>query len=165
MITANVLDIKTFMSELLVNNLFDMFLLSDIEIISSNHFKISGELYKEFYSSDELEGLENRTHSFWKEIKPIVFNIIKGNKMPLSMKIVLMLPQTSVKNIVDNSNTDLNVSDINGMFLNIIFEKGQLICTTGSSLKVFTLDKTLDNLWDEAAIRFLKDKNIAVEEM
>ncbi|NMB43759.1 MAG: hypothetical protein GX995_06480 [Clostridiales bacterium] len=165
MISVRVADVKTFMSELLVRDLFDHFLLSELEIVTSNHFKVSGKLYKEFYSSDELELMQVRDHSFWKEIKPIAFNIIKGSKMPLSMKLVLMLPPPSMQSIVERSNIGLSSSDINGMYLNFIFENGQLICTTGTSVKVFTLDKALDNIWDEMAVSFLKSKDIPVEEL
>ena len=38
--------------------MFDSFLLSELEIVTSNKFKISGKLYKEFYSSDKIELLE-----------------------------------------------------------------------------------------------------------
>jgi len=165
LISVKVVDVKTLMAELLVRDLFDHFLLSELEIITSNYFKVSGKLYKEFYSSDELELIKGRDHSYWKEIKPIAFNIIKGNKMPLSMKLVLMLPLASVGSIVEKANIGLSSSDINGMFLNFIFENGEVICTTGTSIKVFTLDKTLDNLWDEMAVSFLKGKEIAVEEL
>lgn len=165
MISVKVLDIKAFMTQLLVHDVFDMFLISELEIITSNHFKMSGKLYKEFYSSDELDLINGRDYSFWKEFKPLVFNIIKGDKMPLSMKILLKLPEPSVDSIVEKANMGLTSNDINGLFLNIIFDQGELICTTGSSIKVFTLDKTLDNLWDEMAVKFLKNKEIAVEEI
>lgn len=165
MVSVKVLDVKTFMSELLVHDLFDNFLLSELEIITSNHFKISGKLYKEFYSSDELELIQARDHSFWKEIKPIAFSIIKGNKMPLSMKVVLRLPPPSMQSIIEKSNIAINSSDVDGMFLNLIFEKGEVIGTTGTYLKLFTLDKTLDNLWDEMAVSFFKNKGIAVEKL
>lgn len=165
MISIKILDIKTFMSELLVHDLFDMFLVSELEIITSNKVTISGKLYKDFYSSDELDIVSDRDHSFWKEIKPLAFNLIKGNKMPLSMKIILMLPPSSVESILEEANLGLNLSDINGLFLNIIFEKGELMCTTGSSVKVFTLDKSLDNIWDEKAMAYLKNKGITVEQI
>lgn len=165
MVSVKVIDTKGFMSELLVRDLFDLYLLSEIEIVTSNKFNISGRLHKEFYSSDKLDEIQERQHSFWKEIKPIAFNIIKGNNVPLSMKIVLMLPKPSVSSILDRANIGLNSSDINGLFLNIIFEKGQIIITTGSSFNFFTLDKTIDKLWDEMAIKFLKSKGIAVEEI
>ncbi len=165
MVSVKILDIKAFMSELLVHDLFDTFLVSDIDIVTSNHFKMSGKLYKNFFSSDELELLQGREHSFWKEIKPIVYNVIKGKKMPLSMKIILMLPPPSVESIIKKSDIGLSEKDVNGMFLNFIFENGELMCITGSSIKVFTLDKALDNLWDEMAVGFLKSSGIAVEEI
>lgn len=165
MISVKILDIKAFMSELLLNDVFDMFCLSELEIKTSNHFKISGKLYKDFFPSDELEEMKEREHSCWKEIRPLAFNIIKGNKMPLWMKIVLMLPNQSVESMLEKTNIGLKASDVNGLFINIIFDNGELICTTGSSVKVFTLDKSLDNLWDEMAVEFLKSKNIALEEV
>lgn len=163
MVSLKVLDLKAFMSNLLVQDMFDSFLLSELEVITSNKFSISGKLYKEFYSSDEIELLEGRQHSFWKEIKPIAFNIIKGNKIPLTMKIVLMLPRVSVESIVEKSNLSIKSSDINGLFLNFRFKNEELICTTGISLNVFSLDKSLDSLWGEMACDFLNSKGIATE--
>ena len=165
MISVKILDVKALMSELLVHDLFDNFLLSELEIITSNYFKISGKIYKEFYSNEELEQMQGRDSSYWKEIKPLAFNIIKGSKMPLSMKLVLMLPPASVESIVDKSNVGLSSSDVSGMFLNFLFEKGEVICTTGISIRVFSLDKTLDNLWDDMAVSFLKSKEIAIEQL
>ncbi len=165
MISVKILDVKALMSELLVHDLFDNFLLSELEIITSNYFKISGKIYKEFYSNEELEQMQGRDSSYWKEIKPLAFNIIKGSKMPLSMKLVLMLPPASVESIVDKSNVGLSSSDVSGMFLNFLFEKGEVVCTTGTSIRVFSLDKTLDNLWDDMAVSFLKSKEIAIEQL
>lgn len=163
MVLLKILDLKTFMTNLLVHDMFDSFLLSELEIITSNKFKISGKLYKEFYSSDEIEQLEGRQHSFWKEVKPIAFNIIKGNKLPLTMKVILMLPRESIKSIIEKSNLPIKSSDINGLFLNFRFENEELICTAGSSLNVFSLDNNLDNLWGELAREFLNNKGIATE--
>ena len=163
MFSLKILDLKTFMSNLLVHDMFDSFLLSELEIVTSNKFKLSGKLYKGFYSSDEIELLEGREHSFWKEIKAIAFDIIKGNKLPLTMKIILMLPKASVESIVEKSNLNIEPSNINGLFLNFKFENDKLICTTGSSLNIFTLDKSLDNLWDEMTRDFFSKKGIATE--
>lgn len=163
MFSLKILDLKTFMSNLLVHDMFDSFLLSELEIVTSNKFKISGKLYKEFYSSDKIELLEGREHSFWKEIKAIAFNIIKGNNLPLTMKIILMLPKASVESIVEKSKLNIKPFNINGLFLNFKFENDELICTTGSSLNIFTLDKSLDSLWGEMARDFLNNKGIATE--
>lgn len=165
MISLKILDLKTFMSELLVHEMFDMFLLSELKITTSNNFEISGKLYKDFFDNNEKELLKDRDHSFWKDIKPIAFNIIKGDKLPISMKIVLMLPRPSIESIVGKTNNLFKTSDVNAMFLNFNYSKGDLICTTASSMNLFTLDKTLDYLWDEMAISFLRNKGIVFEEL
>ena len=81
------------------------------------------------------------------------------------MKIVLMLPAKSIEKLLEKSSVFLNPSDINGLYLNIKFENNDLIYTTGTSIKVFSLDKSLDQLWDERAKAFMRQKGIAVEEL
>ena len=50
-----------------------------------------------------------------------------------------------------------------GLYLNIHFENGRLSCVTGTSFKTFTLDKTLEHVWDEYAERFFIHKGIDFE--
>ena len=45
--------------------------------------------------------------------------------------------------------------------LNIRFENGKLSCTTGTSLKLFTLDKSLDQAWDRMVQKFFLQQNIS----
>ena len=165
MVSMRILDVKTFMSELLIHDMFDLFLLSELEIITNIKIQVDGHLYKEYYSNDEKEALVGRSHSLWKEVKPTVYSLIKGDKLPLSMKIVLMLPAKSIEKLLEKSSVFLNPSDINGLYLNIKFENNDLIYTTGTSIKVFSLDKSLDQLWDERAKAFMRQKGIAVEEL
>ena len=40
------------------------------------------------------------------------------------------------------------------------YDGGNLVLTTGTSLRFFTLDKSLDHLWDEFVAAFLKEKKI-----
>ena len=47
------------------------------------------------------------------------------------------------------------------MYLNIRYEDGALYCITGLSLGFFTLDKTLEDLWDRSAEEFLRKRGIA----
>ena len=39
-----------------------------------------------------------------------------------------------------------------------------IICVTGTSFKTFTLDKTLEHLWDEMITNFLHQKGIPFEQ-
>lgn len=163
MISLKILDVKSFMNCLLIQTVFDNFLLSEMDIITYNHFHISGNLNKDFYSAEELEQKGERKYSTWGELKPIAFSLIKGNKLPLSIKIVFLLAPANVEQVIKKSGLNLSSSDINGLFLNLRFEKGNLNLITGTSIKIFTLDKSLETVWDEDLKAFLKHKEIVYE--
>ena len=54
----------------------------------------------------------------------------------------------------------LQAGDVAGLFLNILYAEGKISCTTGTSLKIFTLDKSLDRAWDEMVRRYLRQCQI-----
>jgi hypothetical protein len=164
MVSLKINDVKAFMSSLLVQNVFDNFLLSELHINTFNHFQITGTLNEDYYSMDELEILEGRKYSLWSEIKPIAYSLIKGNKLPLTIKMVLLLSPLNTEKVLKKSGVSLNLGDINGLFLNIRFEKESLNLITGISTKNFIMDKTLEHTWDDDLKLFLKHYEIAVEE-
>lgn len=164
MVSLKIIDIKAFMSSLLIQNVFDNFLLSELQIKTYNYFHITGNLNEEYYSKDEIEMLDGRKYSLWSEIKPIAYSLIKGNKLPLSIKIVLLLSPGNTQKVLTKSGAPISESDINGLFLNIRFEKGELRLVTGISTRNFSLDKTLERAWDDDVKLFLKHYEIAVEE-
>lgn len=164
MLSLKIIDVKAFMSSLLIQNVFDSFLLSEMDIITYNHFHISGLLREEFYSSEEIELLAGRKYSIWSDIKPFAFSMVKGNKLPLSIKIVFLLTAENSEKVLLESGLQIKSEDINGLFLNVRFEKGELHLITGTSIKIFTLDKSLEQAWDTYVKTFLAHKEIAVEE-
>jgi len=165
MISLKIIDVKAFMSTLLLQNVFDNFLLSELDINNYNHFHISGTLNEGFYSAEELELLAGRKYSSWSDIKPIAFSLIKGNKLPLSIKIIFLLSPANAENVLRKSGLSIEPSDINGLFLNVRYEKGNLYLITGTSIKTFTLDKSLEQTWDADMKTFLKHYEIAAEEV
>lgn len=165
MISLKVDDIKVFMSNLLIHKVFDEFYLSEITIHTSSELYISGKLNQNFYTSEELETLNGRKYATWAETKAFAFSFVKGNKLPLSIKIVFLLSDNNALEVLNKSGVSLTASDINGFFLNVRYEQGNLFLTTGTSIKVFTLDKTLEKTWDEEVILFLKNNNIIWEEI
>ena len=48
--------------------------------------------------------------------------------------------------------------------MNLRFEKNEVHLVTGLSMKVFTLDKTLEHAWDQDMKTFLRMHEIAWEE-
>jgi hypothetical protein len=164
MISLKVIDVKAFMSSLLVHNVFDNFLLSELDIGTFNQFHISGKINEDYYSTDELEILGGRKYSVWSEVKPTAFSLLKGNKLPLSIRIVFLLSPSNTENVLKKSGLSIPISDINGLFLNIRYDKGILSLVTGTSIKTFTMDKSLEHEWDSNVKTFLKHYEIAVEE-
>lgn len=141
--SINITDVKNFMSKLLIKEDFDNFLLEEASITTFNTFTIDGHIHKNYYTSEEYEALRNTELSYWSTIKPICFELIKGKKTPSRFKIILKADENLVVKISEDS------SNILGLYLNIKYEDGILNCITATSMKSFTLDRTIDDTWDK----------------
>lgn len=146
-------DIKSFMNELLVNEKYDSFYLYEIRLKTSLDYYISGKINKEFYDTEE-EREELYDYVSWGEVKHTVFELIKGNRLPISFKVILMFNRENIERIIEMNNLPIRPEDVSNLSMNIYFEDGNLLVTTGSSLKIFTLDKTLEHLWDDTVGKY-----------
>ncbi len=162
MIACKITNLKNFMSHLLIGESFDSFWLSEASITTGNTFTIDGALHPEFFPEKTREALErcHRTHSLWKEIKPFCYGVIRGKQTPLQFRFVFRLSYEKTRQALADSGIFLDPEQVNGLFLNIQYSAGQLLCTTGTSVGVFTLDKSLDRLWDQMVLRFFKEHEI-----
>lgn len=142
-------DIKTFMNKLLLKDDFDSFLLEEASITTYNTFTIDGHIMKAFYTNEEFDELESNTLSYWKAIKPICFELIKGKKLPIKFKLVFKLDNKGISKLLSESNLPFNEDEIAGLYFNIKYENNSLACITATSTTTFTLDKSLEKLWDE----------------
>lgn len=125
---------------------FDMFLLREAVIRTSNTVTIDGTENKEFYGSDpDLQALESLyEHSPWGKMRPFIASLIKGKYTPLSMHIVLYLNPELQDNLLGDTG-----SCVDHLVLTVRFEAGRLNLTTGVAYSEFTLDKDAERLWDE----------------
>lgn len=155
MITEKITDIKKFMSELLIKDTFNNFLVNEITITTFNTFHIDGFIKKDYYSNDEFQELNSPKLSFWKALKPICYEIIKGKKTPLSFKIILSLTKYDISYFITKNNIDIPLENIDGLYVNIKYENNELVCITGTSLKIFTLDKSLEKAFDKHISDFI----------
>ncbi len=167
MLALKILDTKLFMNHLLRKNTFDFFQICEASIKTFSTFHIDGTINKDFFSSDEREtlALENKKYCTWVEQKPFIFYLIKGNKLPLSLKFVLLYPHEKTKQLLLQYNLPYSMEDINGLYFNIYFENNTVTCTLGTSFKLFTMDKTLEQVYEATIKTFLKEAQIAFEEM
>ncbi|MFA9464220.1 MAG: DUF5721 family protein [Velocimicrobium sp.] len=169
MVALNVVEVKQFMGHLLLREVFDNFLVSEIEVLTSNRFKINGRLNKAWFDetqNEELqdEKLQEKEYLEWKDLKGIVYHIIKGNKTPHFMKIVFQLSKENQQKVLERVGHEFSMEDVDGLFLNIRYEKGELTLITGTSMQTFTLNKALEHEWDENIKKYLKHFEIAFEE-
>lgn len=147
-------DIKGFMNNLLIKERYDSFYLYEARIKTSLDYYIGGKLNKDFFDSDELEQNINQEYIVWKDIRNSIYEIVRGNRLPISFKIILMFNRDNIERLVEMNNLPINPDDISALFFNINYAKEILTVTTGSSLKVFTLDKTLENTWDDTVEKY-----------
>lgn len=141
-------EVKKFMAKLLLHQDFDHFLLSEAEITTFNTFHIDGHIQKKFYQTEEYEALGKPQMSSWSQIRPLCFEMIKGQKTPLRFKIVLKLPEKQVADFLEKQQLSYQPGDVGGLYLNLSYENGTLYCISGVSMQLFTMDKTLERAWD-----------------
>ncbi len=163
MIALKVVEVKPFMAKLLIQNMFDEFLLSEFTMNTFSRFQINGKLNKEYYNSAELEEIGERSYSKWKDVKAFAYSIVKGNKTPLSFHITLMLTNKQIIQVLQNAGVAMKAEEISGLYFHIKYENSTLHIITGLGLKTFILDKTLENAWDEQVKEFIKKHEIPYE--
>ena len=156
-------DIKDFMKKLLIGEAFDTFLLSEASITTFATFHIDGAFHSEYLGTAESELLtaEQSGYTLWRRIRPFFFDLIKGKNTPLSFRIVFRLASHNVERLITQSGVSMRPEDVDGLFLNIHFDGSSLTCTSGTSLRVFSLDKSLEHAWDEMLERFFRREEIA----
>ena len=153
MIACKIVHLKGFMSHLLIKESFDAFWLSEASVTTGNTFTIDGMLHPEFFSQEAQEVL-----------KPFCYSIIRGKQTPLQFKFVFRLSYVKMCQALENAGIAIDPEQVDGLFLNVQYQGGALICTTGTSLKVFTMDKSLDQMWDQMVLRFFQKMGIEYEE-
>lgn len=162
MLAATTPDVKIFMNHFLTGTDFDHFLLCEATIMTGSTYIIDGHINKDFYDTDDEHLDSKRIYQYWEECKPLAFQMIKGSRTPLAMKIVLMLAPYNVEAFLDRYNIPMSPEQISGLYLNIRYEHGELTLSSGTALTVFTLDKTVEHMWDEMLIQFFKKQEIAL---
>lgn len=155
-------DTRSFMKKLLIGDTFDTFLLSEAAITTFAAFHIDGTFHPEFFSTEETEqlGVEQCGYALWKRVRPFFFELNKGKNTPLSFHLVFRLAPHNVEQLIRQSGVALRPEDVDGLFLNIRYDGTSATCISGTSLKIFSLDKSLEHAWDSMLEKFFRQKEI-----
>lgn len=158
MISVPITDVKNFMAHLLSRETFDLFYLVEASFKKEISYHIDGHLNDAFFDTDDQR--PDREYCLWKEVRPFAFSIIKGKRLPLGCKIVLALPKATVAFLIKESRCSFRKEDIEGIYLNILYEPENLMITTGISYRTFSLDKSLEQDVDDHMKNFLRKRGI-----
>ena len=159
MVAFKIVDVKDFMNKLLIGEVFDNFLLVSFEISSFAKVTIDGVRNEAWYEDSESPG----RYLSWKELRNKVSLLVKGDRIPLTMKAVFRLSETNTEKVAAKLGINNAVEKDYGLFFNLKFENNEVNIVTGVSVTDFLISKELGNLWDEDLLKFLKYYQIAVE--
>ncbi|HAQ51929.1 MAG TPA: hypothetical protein DCR12_04095 [Lachnospiraceae bacterium] len=165
MIAYRVTDVRKCMNELLCKDTFDFFLLQEATINTFSTFSIDGHRLDDFFTDAELEEIDEDDVLMPYELyREGCYNLIKGKKVPLSFQIILALPKRIIRQIIAAS--DISIEESKTHLVAIYrFVDGNLTITTGTSMKEFTLDKSLENAYDKWMFDFLTTAGIDIDKM
>lgn len=159
MIALKLTSVKDFMSHLLLSETFDNFLFIEGEIVTFNTFTIDGYIQKDFFPEEDPPG----EYSLWKSLREYCFTLIKGRKTPLSFKFIFSLSPKNIARLITQNSLDYSPDQVQGLYLNIRYDGTTLQCITGTSLKTFTMDKSLEQSWDTMVQKYFSQKQIPYE--
>lgn len=163
MIVLQISQTKNFMNTLLKGVVFDEFLLEEAIIKTGNSYTIDGHINKEFYG-DFVADEAPYELSRWCDIKNVCFELIKGRHTPLGFKFVMQVRPEHTDALLSKNNSTLTSNQV-AFVMNIKFTDGITTITTASAIKTFSLDKSYEQIWDNALKLFLTSHNIEFEEI
>lgn len=167
MIALKLTDIRTFMNQLLCSEIFDNFLLAEATISKDATYHIDGHINTAFYSSNELEESNLAGYEIlpYSRLRPTCYQLIRGKHTPVYFKFILMLSPQNLQNTLERLESGFTTQDVNGIFINLTFQNGQLTLTTGISYRTFFASHTLEQEWDRMLKKFLNKHTISYEEL
>lgn len=159
-------DVKTFMGRLFGESFFDGLMVSFFELTTGMHVRFDGKRNVGWYSDDEMEVMGDahiQGYVCWREMKPHVFDLIRGKRTPVSMDGAFILPEPVMRQVLQAYGLEQQNDLVETLVWNLHFEKGSLRLVTGCSLRTFSLDKSVEQAWDAWTGQTLRQQGIACE--
>lgn len=143
MIVLEIENVKEFMGHLFTGEMFDRFHVGSCEVTTFVTLRTDGKQHAAWYDTGEKE--EDGTGLVtWKQLKPYVFEWIRGKKVPEKL-------------CIDFCHYMAN-RDVGS--LRVQYGQEKLHIYTGYMQNEFTLSKEAQQEWDENCRHFIKKNNI-----
>ena len=162
MISVRILEMNRFMGKLLKGENFDAFLLKEGFLRTGMEYRFNGRVFPEYFDTEEQER-HTEDYTYWGEVKPFVFELVKGKRTPLAFSFTLLLAKNDTTEFLARRSVNVG-EDVPSLFLQVRFEHGVGRMITGTARNMFTLDKSLEEAWDLEVRQLLKAMELAVEE-
>lgn len=161
----NILDIKQFMQLLFQTNALDQYQFVSATIQTDMLYSLDGHVNHSFFDEADLStyNIADSIYLPWSLAKEKVFLLIKGKKTPSQLKIVLRANATDTDALLQSTKSSLKPNDIDGVFVNILFQENKLNVICGISYRIFTLDKNLESEFSNNIITLFKSNSITCE--
>ncbi len=137
---------------------FDTFTVEEAAIKTYAFFNIDGAYDTGFFGGEETAPKSFDGYTRWKLLRITCIEIIKGKHTPSFMKFVFHGNREEFSDIPE-------YADIKALLFIIRYDSNGLTITTGTSMNSFSLDFSIDRLWDEAVKKLLTARNVDYEEL
>ena len=161
MVALKIEEQKAFTAGLFIGEIFDKFLVresGDREPTTSS--RSTERSVRAIFPKRNWKKTGSKSTLQWKTLKPVCYSLIKGKRLPESFRIVFQMPPSARDRFVAGKIPGIYPDQVGGLYINIQYENHEMICVTGTSMKQFTLDRTLENEWDENVKKFLKKNGV-----
>ena len=160
MLYLEIKNLGKFTALLFAGDSFDTFLLHDAQFETAFTSVIEGRK-NEAYFSEEEQKEETESFASWAEIRPIAYSLLKGKKLPVSFKVTLLTDKKATETLVERSG--FTGCPVSSLLVSFSYRENRLVLRSGVSYNGFSMDRSLENSWDEALVRFLEKKEIEFE--
>ena len=163
MIALQIQDKKKMLQVLLESTSFDTFLMQEVSVIRDSSLFLEGRIHPEYQAQQDPVQAEGADFVPWHSVRMLLASYI-GKEFPLSFKFVLQAPAAYTQNLLKNAAFTGDPSTVKGLILTFRYEQEHLTCLTGISLTTFSMDKSIETLWDQGIKKALANMQIGFEE-
>ena len=145
-------NVKKMVEMLLSSDFFGEMLLYKAEVRGAYDISMDGNINPDFFDSDDLAVHEKEIsegYVTWANSRNLFYQALRGKNLPISFNITLIVPKSDNEKILKKYNENIDVSDLSSLSLNVIYDREKMIVTSGTSMKFFTMDRSIEMIWDD----------------